>query len=54
MGWIVTLTLVLFYALGVVVFHAKSVRILPLVALLVFICDRWLIWKYGKRSSPQR
>jgi len=54
MGLLVALTLLLFYALGVVVFHARSVRTLPLVALLVFIADRWLVWKYSKGSLPQR
>ncbi len=48
MGWMIVIILLIFYALGVVVFHATSVQILPGIALLVMIADRWLVWKYSK------
>ena len=50
MGFMVVITLLIFYALGVAVFHATSVQILPGVALLVLTADRWLVWKY---SGPE-
>jgi len=50
MGWMIVITLVIFYALGVIVFHATSVQILPGIALLVLIADRWLVWKYSERN----
>ena len=55
MGWMIIVTLMIFYALGVAVFHATSVQILPGVALLVLTVDRWLVWKYSGRDdgSPQ-
>lgn len=47
MGWIVVITLLVFYALGIWVFHATGpVRVLPLIALLVLIIDRFFIHKY--------
>jgi len=56
MGWMIILTLLIFYALGVAVFHATSVEVLPGVALLVLIADRWLVWKYSQEdvASTQR
>ena len=56
MGWMIIITLLIFYALGAGVFHATSVQVLPGVALLVLIADRWLVWKYsnGDVGSPQR
>lgn len=56
MGWMIVITLLIFYALGVAVFHAPSVQVLPGVALLVLIADRWLVWKYSNPDvvSPQR
>jgi hypothetical protein len=50
MGWMIIITLMLFYALGAMVFHATSVQVLPGVALLVLIADRWLVWKYSNRN----
>lgn len=50
MGWMIVTTLLIFYALGVIVFHATSVQILPGIALLVLIADRWLVWKYDERN----
>ena len=47
MGWIIVITLLIFYALGVWVFHATGpVRVLPLAALVVLIIDRLLIRRY--------
>jgi len=50
MGWMIILTLLIFYALGVAVFHATTVDALPGVALLVLIADRWLVWKYSQQK----
>ncbi|HEV8138130.1 MAG TPA: hypothetical protein VGP81_00030 [Pyrinomonadaceae bacterium] len=49
MGWMIIITLLIFYALGVGVFHA-SVQVLPGIAMLVLIADRWLVWKYSQGS----
>jgi hypothetical protein len=56
MGWMIVITLLIFYALGVAVFHAPSVQVLPGVALIVLITDRWLFWKYSEQNpdSAQR
>jgi uncharacterized membrane protein (DUF106 family) len=51
MGWMIIITLLIFYALGVAVFHVSSVQVLPGVALLVLIADRWLVWKYSQRNT---
>jgi hypothetical protein len=52
MGWMVFITLLIFYVLGVWVFRAiGTVRILPLVALGLLAADRCLIWHY--RSTHQ-
>jgi hypothetical protein len=51
MAWIIAITLLIFYALGVWVFHATAVRVLPLVAVAVLVIDRLLIWKYGARGK---
>ena len=55
MGWMIVITLLIFYALGVAVFHATSVQVRPGFALLVLAADRWLVWKYSGRDdgSPQ-
>ena len=54
MGWMIVITLLIFYALGVVAFHATTVEVLPGIALLVLVADRWLVWKYsGDDGSPQ-
>lgn len=55
MGWMIIITLLIFYALGVAVFHATSVQVLPGIALVILIADRWLVWKYAKPdvASPQ-
>ena len=50
MGWMVFLTLLIFYALGVRMLPTFApVRALPIVAIAVLIIDRLLIAKY--RSS---
>jgi hypothetical protein len=50
MAWIISLTLLLFYVLGLFVFHATGpVHILPFVAIAVPIVDRILIKKYRHR-----
>jgi hypothetical protein len=56
MGWMIIITLLIFYALGIEVFHATSVDVLPGFALMVLIADRWLVWKYAKQDAglPQR
>jgi hypothetical protein len=50
MGWMIVITLLIFYGLGVGVFHATSAQVLPGIALLVLIADRWLVWKYSQGS----
>ena len=56
MGWMVIITLLIFYALGVAAFHVPGVELLPGIALIVLIADRWLVWKYSERQdgSSQR
>jgi len=54
MGWMIVITLLIFYALGVVAFHSTTVEVLPGIALLVLIADRWLVRKYSEDDrSPQ-
>jgi hypothetical protein len=55
MGWMIIITLLIFYALGTAV-HTPSAQVLPGVALLVLVADRWLVWKYSQRNgdSSQR
>ena len=56
MGWMIIITLIIFYALGVAVFHVTGVELLPAIALVILIADRWLVWKYSEREdeSSQR
>ena len=50
MGWMVSITLLIFYGLGAWVFHVpEQVRVIPIIATVVFIIDRLLILRY--RSS---
>ena len=51
MGWMIVITLLIFYALGVAVFHATSVEVLPGIALVVLMADRWFVWKYSEREG---
>ena len=47
MAWIVSVTLLLFYILGLFVFHATGpVHILPFVAVAVPLIDQFLMRRY--------
>jgi len=47
MAWIIFVTLLLFYVLGLFVFHATGpVHILPFVAVAIPLIDRFLVRKY--------
>jgi hypothetical protein len=49
MGWMVFLTLLIFYALGLRMFpDFAPVQALPVVALVVLIIDRLLIIRYRR------
>ena len=51
MAWIVSITLLLFYVLGLFVFHATGpVHILPFVAVAILLLDRFLRRRYGAQS----
>jgi hypothetical protein len=51
MGWIVFVTLLIFYALGVRMLPAfAAVQALPIVAIAVLLIDRILIAKYRSRN----
>lgn len=51
MAWIVSIALLLFYVLGLFVFHATGpVHVLPVVAVAVPIVDRLLTRKYKTTS----
>jgi hypothetical protein len=54
MGWMIIITLLICYALGVMVFHTNSVEMLPGIALLVLIADRWLMWKYSRDGGQRK
>lgn len=44
MVWIIVITLVLFYVLGLFVFHATGpVHVLPFVAIALPLLDWWLV-----------
>jgi hypothetical protein len=47
MAWIVFVVLMLFYVLGILVFHATGpIHILPFVAVAIPLIDRFLVRKY--------
>ena len=47
MAWIIVVVLLLFYILGLFVFHATGpVHILPFVAVAVPLIDHFLVRKY--------
>jgi len=47
MAWIIFIVLLLFYALGLLVFPASGpIHILPFVAVAVLLINRWLMRKY--------
>ena len=50
MGWFVALVLMLFYALGLFVFHGtRAVHVLPMLAAAVVILDQFLVRRYRER-----
>ncbi len=52
MAWIIFVVLLLFYVLGLFVFHASGpVHILPFVAIAVPLIDRVLVRKYKVSRS---
>jgi len=47
MAWMIFVTLLLFYVLGLFVFHATGpVHILPFVAVAIPLIDRFLVRRY--------
>ena len=49
MAWIIFLILLLFYCLGLFVFHGtKAIHILPFLALIVLISDYLLARRFRK------
>ena len=54
MAWIIFVTLLLFYVLGLFVFHATGpVHILPFVAVAVIVADRVMMRRYKTTTSKQ-
>ena len=54
MTWIIVITLLLFYVLGLFVFHATGpVHVLPFVALVLPLVD-WLLVRQSRRSIRER
>ena len=50
MGWIIALILLIFYALGLFVFHGtRAIHLLPLLALVVLIVDYLLAKRFRRR-----
>jgi hypothetical protein len=51
MGWIVFITLLIFYVLGLRVFHGNwPIHILPVVAGILLVIDRALIAIYRRKA----
>jgi len=49
LAWIISLILLIFYFLGLFVFHGtKAIHILPLLALIVLVGDYLLVRKLGR------
>ena len=49
MAWIIAIVLMIFYSLGVFVFHGtKAIHLLPLLALAVLVADYLLARRYRK------
>jgi len=49
LAWIISLILLIFYLLGLFVFHGtKAIHFLPVLALIVLICDYLLARKLGR------
>jgi len=54
MAWIISIVLLLFYVLGLYVFHATGpVHVLPFVAVAVPLVDR-LLTRRARTTSPER
>jgi hypothetical protein len=50
LAWIIVLVLLIFYALGLFVFHGtRAIHLLPLLALLVLVSDYLLARTLSKR-----
>ena len=50
MAWIIVIVLLIFYSLGVFVFHATTaIHLLPFLALAVLVADYLLARLYRKR-----
>ena len=49
MAWIIVIVLLIFYSLGVFVFHGtKAIHLLPFLALAILIADYLLARRYRK------
>ena len=54
MAWIISITLLLFYVLGLFVFHATGpVHVLPFAAVAVLLLDR-ILMRRSKTNPPNR
>ena len=52
MAWMIFIVLLLFYVLGLFVFHATGpIHILPLVAIAIPLIDRILVRRYRVNRS---
>ena len=50
MAWIIVIVLMVFYALGLFVFHGtKAIHILPFLALAVLVADYLLVSRFRKQ-----
>ena len=55
MAWIIVIVLLLFYVLGLIVFHATGpIHILPFVALAIPLIDRLLLRKFKTTTRSSR
>jgi hypothetical protein len=49
LGWIIALILLIFYGLGLFVFHGtRAIHLLPLLALIVLIVDHLLAKRFRR------
>jgi hypothetical protein len=50
LGWIIALILLIFYALGLFVFHGtRAIHLLPFLAVAILIADYLLAKRFHKR-----
>jgi len=50
MAWIIVIVLMIFYSLGLFVFHGtKAIHILPFLALAVLVADYLLVSRFRKQ-----